>query len=159
MTLQDLGNLSQFVGGIAIVISLVYLAIQVRQNTRALNSTAYAQAAEQTWMSGLAIAQDADLARIMVAANHGTALSAEDQLRLQNLHNNVYYGGEYLFRQYELGLLDADTWENVVQNFTPRSSPVASVFLEGWHSRQGPLAQRFRAYLEELYAKVGDAMN
>ena len=84
----------------------------------------------------------------MVAADQGTALSAEEQLRLQNLHNNVYYGGEYFFRQYELGLLDADTWENVVQNFTPRSSLLASVLIEGWRSRQGPLARRFLAYLE-----------
>ena len=36
MTLQDLGNVSQFIGGIAIVISLIYLAIQVRQNTRVI---------------------------------------------------------------------------------------------------------------------------
>ena len=47
MTLQDLGNMSQFIGGIAIVISLVYLAIQVRQNTRVHSSAAYHQAAEQ----------------------------------------------------------------------------------------------------------------
>jgi len=33
MTLEDLGNLSEFIGALAVVISLVYLAIQIRQNT------------------------------------------------------------------------------------------------------------------------------
>ena len=33
MTLEDLGNLSEFIGAIAVVISLIYLAIQIRQNT------------------------------------------------------------------------------------------------------------------------------
>jgi len=33
MTLDDLGNLSEFIGAIAVVISLIYLAIQIRQNT------------------------------------------------------------------------------------------------------------------------------
>jgi len=33
MTLQDLANLGEIIGAIAVVISLVYLAIQIRQNT------------------------------------------------------------------------------------------------------------------------------
>lgn len=33
MTLEDLGNLSEIIGAIAVVISLVYLAVQIRQNT------------------------------------------------------------------------------------------------------------------------------
>ncbi len=34
MTLQDLGNLGEFVGAIAVVITLGYLALQIRHNTR-----------------------------------------------------------------------------------------------------------------------------
>ena len=34
MTLEDLGNLGEFVGAIGVVVSLVYLALQIRQNTR-----------------------------------------------------------------------------------------------------------------------------
>jgi hypothetical protein len=44
MTLQDLGNIGEFVAAIGVVVSLIYLAIQVRagsrqteENTRALN--------------------------------------------------------------------------------------------------------------------------
>ena len=33
MTLEDLGNLSEIIGAIAVVVSLVYLAVQIRQNT------------------------------------------------------------------------------------------------------------------------------
>ncbi len=33
MTLEDLGNLGEIIGAIAVVISLVYLAVQIRQNT------------------------------------------------------------------------------------------------------------------------------
>ena len=36
MTLQDLGNIGEFVGAIGVVTSFVYLAIQIRQNTRAI---------------------------------------------------------------------------------------------------------------------------
>ncbi len=33
MTLEDLGNLGELVGALAVVISLIYLAAQIRQNT------------------------------------------------------------------------------------------------------------------------------
>ena len=63
MTLQDLGNMSQFIGGIAIVISLVYLAIQMRQNTRVHSSAAYHQAAEQIWIAASAVMQSPSMVR------------------------------------------------------------------------------------------------
>ncbi len=31
MTLQDLGGLGEFIGAVAVVVSLIYLAVQVRQ--------------------------------------------------------------------------------------------------------------------------------
>ena len=35
MTLADLGNLGEFIGSIGVVISLVYVGLQIRQNTEA----------------------------------------------------------------------------------------------------------------------------
>jgi hypothetical protein len=40
MTLQDLGSLGELVGGAAVVVSLVYLALQIRHNTRGLDQNA-----------------------------------------------------------------------------------------------------------------------
>ncbi len=34
VSIQDLGSLGEFLGGVAVVVSLVYLALQIRQNTR-----------------------------------------------------------------------------------------------------------------------------
>ncbi len=34
MTLSDIGNLGEAISAVAVVASLVYLAIQIRQNTR-----------------------------------------------------------------------------------------------------------------------------
>lgn len=36
--LENLGNIGDFLGGIGVVITLVYLAVQIRQNTRQLRS-------------------------------------------------------------------------------------------------------------------------
>ena len=38
MSLEDLGNIGEFVGAIAVVVSLIYLGLQIRQNTAALRT-------------------------------------------------------------------------------------------------------------------------
>lgn len=40
MTLQDLGSIGELVGGVAVVVSLIYLGIQIRHNTRGLEQNA-----------------------------------------------------------------------------------------------------------------------
>ena len=44
--LDALGNLGDFIGGIAVVATLVYLAVQIRQNTTALKTASRQQIAE-----------------------------------------------------------------------------------------------------------------
>ena len=39
MSIMELGALGEFVGAIAVVITLAYLAIQIRQNTRAMEES------------------------------------------------------------------------------------------------------------------------
>jgi len=34
MTIQDWGAIGELVGGVAVIVTLIYLALQVRQNTR-----------------------------------------------------------------------------------------------------------------------------
>jgi hypothetical protein len=47
MSFDALGNLGDFIGGIAVVVTLIYLAVQIRQNTSALRT-----ASRQTIASG-----------------------------------------------------------------------------------------------------------
>ena len=44
LTIQDLGNIGEFVAAIATVVTLVYLAVQIRQNTRSLTAAAHQDA-------------------------------------------------------------------------------------------------------------------
>ena len=39
MSFEALGNLGDYVGGIAVILSLAYLALQIRQNTRMLRAS------------------------------------------------------------------------------------------------------------------------
>ena len=39
MSIQELGALGEFIGSIAVLVTLVYLAIQIRQNTRSIEES------------------------------------------------------------------------------------------------------------------------
>ena len=44
MTLQELGSVGEFVGSFLLLVSIVYLALQVRQNSKTLSNTAFLDA-------------------------------------------------------------------------------------------------------------------
>ena len=69
MSLEDLGNIGEFVAAVAVVISLVYLAVQIRQNTTqmsqntlAVANASYHQALEPGWLGNMEIARDSEVA-------------------------------------------------------------------------------------------------
>jgi hypothetical protein len=66
VTLQDLGNLGEILGALAVVVSLFYVGSQIRQNTAAVRSPT-AQAVRDNyaaWYSHLAA--DGELVRILI---------------------------------------------------------------------------------------------
>ncbi len=40
MDLTQLANLGEFIGGVAVLVTLIYLAAQIRQNTRSVEAAA-----------------------------------------------------------------------------------------------------------------------
>ena len=79
MTIQDLGNIGEFFGGLLVVVSLFYLAMQIRQNTRSLRAAAHQEAVRgaNEWSSLLV--QDSDLNRLLFQGcrDHSSLTSEE----------------------------------------------------------------------------------
>ncbi|MBW2243760.1 MAG: hypothetical protein JRH01_17385 [Deltaproteobacteria bacterium] len=68
MTIQDLGSIGELVAAIA---TLVYLAVQVRQNTRALRSSTFQDIAGAMSSTTEAVATHPEIALLMVKATGG----------------------------------------------------------------------------------------
>jgi len=64
MNLMELGAIGELVGGVAVLATLIYLAAQVRQNTRYTHRTVYGSAARDCsdWM--MELARDGELSQI-----------------------------------------------------------------------------------------------
>ena len=63
--LEALGNIGDFVGGIAVILTLIYLAVQIRDNTRSTRLAAMQSTMLSAQNIGKLPAQDRDLARVV----------------------------------------------------------------------------------------------
>jgi hypothetical protein len=63
-------------GGVAVVVSLIYLAGHIRQNSRLLRASGSTAAAQATFAFSTAIAQDEDLSRICTGGTSTAATAA-----------------------------------------------------------------------------------
>lgn len=66
MTIQDLGNLGELIEALATVATIGYLAMQVRQNTRALRSSTFQNIGQQMAHDVEPLATSPDLAALLV---------------------------------------------------------------------------------------------
>lgn len=96
--IETLGNLGDFIGGIAVVITLVYLAIQIRQNTIQLRKGAEIARAEARFTSVQAFSEfrshlitNPEVASLYYRGGKDIdALSPEDRLRYGLLLQDLF---------------------------------------------------------------------
>jgi len=110
LTLEDLGNLGDFVGGLAVIATLLYLAIQIRQNTRILRTSAE-QAADP--IAAIAnIAQSPENAAVYHRGiSNANDLSDEERTHFYLMMASSFYVLHQGYRAYQLGTQTAETWE------------------------------------------------
>jgi hypothetical protein len=153
VTLQDLGNIGEFVGAIGVVASLLYLALQIRQNSRQIseNTNSILGSVEQENARGssdflLSLAQHPELARVWrLGLSDAPKLSEDEATQFVMLMGAAFHRLEGPFRQYERGLLSEDSWapwERLIARYL-RSPAVA----EWWSRGDVPFSRSFIEYV------------
>lgn len=105
--LENLGNIGDFLGGIGVVITLIYLAVQIRQNTRQLRSdsaAAQTRSLEGTntdiskWIGG--IVEHRDVAELWAKGLADIdSLDATDRLRFDYLGMQLLQAWQAVYRR------------------------------------------------------------
>jgi hypothetical protein len=147
MTLQDLGSVGELVGAIATVATLGYLAIQIRSNTKAVQSAAAQSVHENyaTWYH--LMAGDAELAGIAVKGLRDYSdLSEVEKARLVATLMAFLSYSQNAFIKWREGTLSPELWlgwEVLMVNLV--GSPGG---LEFWKERSYVFGEEFRNYVE-----------
>jgi len=112
MSLEQLSYLAQIVASIGVVLSLVFVGLQVRQNTAALERNEHNSTMSQWTVIRMAIAENRDLAEFMTHGLDGKrALDAADQLRLDQFLQEHAWAAFHIWDRTQRGVFPKGTFE------------------------------------------------
>lgn len=111
MELQDLANIGEFVSGVVVVITLAYLALQIRQNTKSLRMENYARALDRLATMQASLARDGDMAVLISrGAEDGSSLSPRERLQFNWFFTEFFGALEFMFHAAEDRALPDAVW-------------------------------------------------
>src|SRR6201995_427022 len=104
--------ISQLVAAVGVVLSLLFVGLQIKQNTRALQRTEHNSTMEQWTVIRQAIAQNRDIAELMTAGLQGErALDAADRLRLEQMLQENAWAAFHIWDRTQRGIFPKGTFE------------------------------------------------
>jgi len=112
MSFEHISYLAQIVASIGVIASLIFVGLQIRQNTAELQRNEHNSTMEQWTVIRQAIAQHRDIAELMTAGLHGVrALDAADQLRLEQMLAEHAWAAFHIWDRTQRGLFPKGTFE------------------------------------------------
>jgi hypothetical protein len=156
MNLEAMGNVGEMLGGLAVVVSLIYLAMQLRQNTNQVRSATYQSIVAAAAACNVTITQSKELARILRLGSLDTAqLDEDERVQFSFLCSQFFDIFENLFLQHLHGVIDDDFWE-------PRARAYLALFetegfAQAWRERHVDYSRSFQSYVSERLAVPGDS--
>jgi hypothetical protein len=111
VTLDDLGSLGEFISGLAVVVTLVYLALQIRHNTRAVRSSMHQDMVESTLRVAESLSDNAEVGLIVLKADADyDSLTAGELLRFEAYAERVFGNFESVYYSYRNSMIEEDLW-------------------------------------------------
>lgn len=158
MSLQDWGSLGELIGAVATVLTLAYLAVQIRQNslqmreaskaakTRAMDSTVEAFA---RYRSMLVNSDNAEL--YSRGLESYVTLSAVDQIRFRSIIEEYFFAYAAMFERLKAGTYEWGVWQAQIEGAVGAlESPGAS---EWWAKRKHLFGTEFVSHVDSVLEK------
>ena len=153
MTIQDLGSLGELVAAIATVATLIYLALQIRQNTAATRAASFHAVTDARNQVNFTVTQNAELARIFVlGCADRSSLSPEDRVRFDFTCLSYVHVVETMHYQASVGVGEKGLVEAEERTLLDLISTPG--VREWWLENPYAFGPEFRSYMEEFVAKA-----
>src|SRR5213076_2580513 len=112
MSFEQISYLAQIVASVGVIASLIFVALQIRQNTGALERNEHNSTMAQWTVIRMAIAKHRDIAELMTAGLHGESpLDAADQLRLEQMLQENAWAAFHIWDRTQRGIFPKGTFE------------------------------------------------
>ncbi len=152
MPLDQLANIAEISAAALLIVSLIYVGLQVRQSTKAAYaSTNQAHAEVANGYIGLINASN-NLADILHQGARGlSSLKEGNLIRFIAYHDQCFVAFQSFYLQYLNGVLDERLWntyKEVIRDMLAQAGPQ-----DWWKFRQHWFSEEFRNYIEDVTGK------
>src|SRR5690242_5428051 len=112
MSFEQLSYLAQIVASIGVIVSLIFVGLQIKHNTGALQRNEHNSTMAQWTVIRQAIARNRDIAELMTGGLSGErALDPADQLRLEQMLQEYAWASFHIWDRTQRGVFPKGTFE------------------------------------------------
>lgn len=149
MDLESLANLGEVVGAAAVVVSLIYLAIQVRQNTRAQQTENFSRALDRVAAMQASLSQDSETAVIFSkGVLDPSQLTPKERMQFTWAMYELFGAFEFMFFASNANAIPDEVWRRWASAVAWwMSFPGVRSW---WNVRPIPLTSSFTSYVESI---------
>ena len=151
MNWDAVGAIGQLVGALLVGITLIYLSLQLRQNTAALKSSTFLAISTLMGSTMEVLATQLDLAPLLIRAQSGLdELTATERARFGFLMMMAVRRVEAVVVQRHLGLIDPELTEGFERSAL--SALASKGARQWWEGSKGAFSNLFAAWADEKLA-------
>ena len=151
-SLERAALIAEIIGGTAVVISVIYLAVQISDNNRLLRSQSHYNTLDITQRPFEAMMESDSLAKALHQCNN-EPYEVDEWVWLQcsNYYTMLFNGIEYNYYQNLEGTVPPEFWEGGDGYFTVEAESNAG-YVRFWKETAHAFAEPFHSFVEERIA-------
>lgn len=153
MSLSDLANLGEFISGIAVIASLIYLAVQIRQNTKSVRSATLASNTDMWANLLLTMSDPKNVGAYMYGSSGRSDIRPKEFAQFMLQCRVLFICFENQYYQFRNGMLDEETYKGY-----ERSTCSSILNLRGfrvyWQMHRDTFSPVFITLVDEMIART-----
>ena len=154
MNWDAISAVSESIASVAVIISLIYLAQQIRHSNKLSQSQTRTELRQQAGTEVGSMIEHPDIWLLMCKDK----LTAEEQSRLHSFLIRAIRFREYIWRQYKTGLLDKETFDTYIIVIAQQLSTKRNRLWWDQYKKSGTFDPEFVELVEKILAE-GTAFN
>ena len=150
---EAIGAIGEIVGAIAVVATLAYLAIQIRQNTTTARASATREIHDSLMAAHRPIYSSTEVARIVrLGSFEPDSLSPDERIQFDTAMYNLFAGFEIYQSQHRAGLIDEEIFSRVSKGIR---NQISTPGVQDWWSKyKSDFSADFIARVEQELAEA-----
>jgi hypothetical protein len=149
MSLGEWASIASVVSAVTLVVSVIYVSVQIRHNTRAVRASAFQQVVESFAGISLDIAKDKNLVDLYLRGSQEFAsLSDVERAQFSLMLLSFLRRAENVFFQTQIQLLQAEHWSGIRDSINAIVAPPGA--RDCWRTIKTRMNPEFCAFIDSL---------